>query len=89
MVPVYAWTCGLLRAKDEAALLRSDNAAEGVAARQDDAAMVDFGFWRGGALECGIDGPVGKGSAAGWAPVGAAVSGEDGVALGADTLHLV
>ena len=75
------------RAKDAAALLGRDDAAERVTARQDDAAMIDFRPGCGGACEGGIDGAIGQGSAASGAPVSLVVRSENGMALGADALH--
>jgi hypothetical protein len=70
------------------ALLRSDDAAECVAAGQHDAAMIDF-LWR----RSGVDGwrndvALDQGSAAGWAPVGLCVRGEYGMAMAAGAFHV-
>ncbi|UWZ83299.1 hypothetical protein [Occallatibacter riparius] len=68
-------------------LLRRDDAAEGVPAREHDAAVINLrlGCWC--ALERRVYRSVRQGTAAGWAPVGLVVSSENGVALGADALH--
>lgn len=67
--------------------LRRNDAAEGVAARKDDAAVVHF---RRLALRRSVLGNAGafdEGSAAGRAPVGLGAGGENGVALRAEEFH--
>ena len=56
-------------------------------ARQNDAAVVDFGRRHAGNLRFGQGGALSQGSAAGRAPVGFLVDGEDSVAVGANPLH--
>lgn len=66
-------------------LLRRDDAAEGVAPRQDDASMVDLRLrWPAGIRQTG---PFDQRAAAGRAPVGLGFRRENGVAVGADALH--
>jgi len=48
--------------------------------------MVDF-WHRAGRAEGWIGGAFDEGSAAGWTPVGFGLGVEDGVTLGADSLH--
>ncbi len=87
MLPVYRRQAFRPLAKGTAVLLRSNDAAQRVAAWEHDAAMVDFRLGRGCALDSRIDGAIGDSSAAGRTPVDLVVSGEHGVALGADALH--
>lgn len=69
------------------ALLRGDDATQGVTARQHDAAMIDFRR-RGGAFNGGgKDGACDKGSAAGGAPVGFGVGCKHSVAMAAEAFH--
>ena len=69
-------------------LLRSDDAAQGVTARQQDAAMIDLRR-RGGGVDRGRSaGEVDDGSATGGAPVGFDLGGNDGVAMAADAFHV-
>jgi hypothetical protein len=68
-------------------LLRRDDAATGVPARQDDTAMVDLSFW-----QCGLrlrDGVFAfdEGSAAGRTPVGDGNCCEFGMTLGTNPCH--
>ena len=68
-------------------LLRSDDAAQGVAPRQHDAAMIDFRRW-GGRFGGGREGSAfDEGSAARWAPVGFGIGSEHGVAMAAEAFH--
>ncbi len=67
-------------------LLRGDNAADGVAARQHDSTMIHCvgrivgrGLWQDGTLD--------KSAAAGWAPVGLGFGAEHSMALAANTFH--
>ena len=64
-----------------------DDAAQGMTARQNDAAMVDFGRRNARSLRFGQGGAFRQGTAAGRAPVGFLVDGKDSVAVGADLLH--
>ena len=67
--------------------LGGDDAAQGMTARQNDAAVVDFGRRHAGNLRFGQGGALRQGSATGRAPVCFLVDGEDSVAMGADPLH--
>ena len=65
-----------------------------MAARQNDAAMIDLGrraAWNlGGERASGFDRcSIEERSAAGWAPVGFGAGGKLGVAMAADAVHLV
>jgi hypothetical protein len=70
------------------ALLRGDDATQGVTARQHDTAMIDFrrrgGGWDGGRKAGEFD----EGSATGGAPVGFGLGGNDGVAMAAGAFHV-
>jgi hypothetical protein len=68
-------------------LLGRDDAAQGMTARKDYAAVVDFGRRRAGNLRFGQGGALSQRSAAGRAPVGVLVDGEDSVAMGANPFH--
>lgn len=68
-------------------LLRRNDPAQGMTPRQDDAAVVQFGASRRGDRRLGQDGPVSQGAAAGGAPVGLEIRGQDSVTLRADLLH--
>jgi hypothetical protein len=56
-------------------------------ARQNNAAVVDFGRRHAGNLRVGQGGALSQGSAAGRAPVGFLVDGEDSVAMGTNPFH--
>jgi len=61
-----------------------DDAAEGVAAGEKNAAVVDLSGGLGG----GESGAINQCAAAGGTPVGLGFGSEDGVAMAADSLHL-
>ena len=67
--------------------LGGDDSAQGMTARQNDAAVVDFGRRNAGNLWFGQGGALGQRSAAGRAPVGFLVDGEDSMAMGANPFH--
>jgi hypothetical protein len=70
-----------------AALLRGNDAADGMAAGQDDAAMVNFGGGFGGLSRGREAGPFDQGAAAGWTPVCPGFLGEHSSALAANSFH--
>jgi hypothetical protein len=68
-------------------LLRRDDATQRVPAREHDAAMVNLGSWTRWLTIGGTAIALLQCAAAGWAPVGMGLGGENGVAMAADALH--
>ena len=66
-------------------LLRRDDAADGVTAREQDSAMINFGF---ALISFGRKrGALDQSASARRAPVGSGLIGENSVTLGADAFH--
>ena len=77
----------VMRASPPRNLLRGDDAAQSVTAREHDAAMVNLGCWAHG-LRIGGDGfALQQGATAGRAPVGLGLGGENGMAMAANSFH--